>query len=152
MSKEALVLQIIYMRFRESGGAWPDFDYIERWLRRYSKLDAVHIISRIPPSLLKPLSYLNGRPDPRAKLVLTAEGVRRCLGSDDDTHNLVAAVKLMVQYDTEYDPQPRNPRPQITAAQLADALKLPLASDSHSIERLMALLRAEGLVSDHDSE
>jgi len=105
MSKESLVLQVIYMRFRERGGTWPEFDYIDRWLHRYSKLDAEHIIGRIPPTLLKPLSYLNGRPDPQGKLILTAEGVKRCLGSNDDTYNLVAAVKLMVQYDTEYDPQ-----------------------------------------------
>lgn len=152
MNKETLVLQVIYIRFRECGGKWPDFEYIERWLHRYSKLDAAHIISRISPTLLKPLSYLNGRPDPRGSLILTAEGVKRCLGSNDDTHNLVAAVRLMVEYDTEYDPKPQNRRPQITAEQLAHTLKLPLLSDSYSIERLMALLIAEGLVSGCDDE
>lgn len=152
MNKETLALQVIYTRFRELGGVWPDFDYIERWLHRYCKLDAEQIISRIPPALLKPVSYINGRPDPKGKVVLTAAGVDRCLGSNDDTHNLVAAVRLMVQRDTEFDPQQVGRRPQISAAQLADDLKLPLASDANSIERLMALLIAEGLVSRYDDE
>lgn len=45
--------------------------------------------------------------------------------------------------------QPRLGMP-ITSERLADELKLPLTVDPNSIKRLIALLKAEGLVSDDE--
>ncbi len=149
MNKDAAVaLQVIYTQFRERGGQWPTFTYIERWLNRYRKQDAVQVINRIPGTLLKPLTYIDGRPEPGGKLILTAAGVARCLGSDDDTQNLVAAVQCLARHDMNYDPPPHlvGRGVPISAKQLADELNLPIVSDSNSIERLMALLKGEGLV------
>jgi hypothetical protein len=142
------VLQVVYNWFREHGGEWPDFDYIERWLNRYGRPDAVQVIRRLPDTLLKPLNYVDGRPEHGAKMVLLLEGVRQCRGSDDDIYNFIAALRWLVERDRDYDPGSNHAEHmvQIIAEQLANALKLPLASDPKSIRRLMALLKAEGLV------
>ena len=142
------ILQVTYNWFREYGGEWPNFDYIERWLSRFRALDVAQIVVSIPDAQLKSLMIVDGRPDPSRKMVLSVEGVSHCRGSDDDIHNFVGALKLMVQRDTNYDPPPDRTEwlISITAEELAEKLKLPLKSDSNSIGRLMALLRAEGLV------
>jgi hypothetical protein len=145
------VLQLVYNWFREHGGEWPDFDTIERWLGKFRGLDAIQIVNSIPETLLTPLNYAGGRPDPKGKMVLSVEGVARCRGSDDDVHNFVAALRWMVQHDEDYDPpQGRAGGVPISAEELAEELRLPLISDSKSIRRLVALLNAEGLVSDDE--
>jgi len=154
MNREsAVALQVIYTHFRERGGQWPTFGYFERWLSRYREEDALQVINRIPSGLLRPLTFRNGRPDPVGKLVLTAAGVARCLGSDDDTKNLVAAVEYLVRHDRTYDPPEIDPpeiptasRVPVSSDQITGELSLPLQADPKSGERLMALLKGEGLV------
>ena len=82
-------------------------------------------------------------------MVLSIEGVARCRGSDDDVQYFLEPVKWMVQRDNDYDPPEGREglRTPITKVELATELKLPLFTDSKSIARLLALLRAEGLVS-----
>jgi hypothetical protein len=45
-------LQVIYNLFREHGGEWPTFDYIQRWLSRFRNLDALEIVALIPGELM----------------------------------------------------------------------------------------------------
>jgi len=150
MNRDAAVaLQWIYTQFRERGAQWPTFAYFERWLNRYRKQDAVQVINRIPMEFLRPLTFLDGRPDPGGRLILTAKGLERCLGSDDDAQNFIGAVQCLVRYDTNYDLLPENPAASgvpISSKQLADELKLPRLTDPNSLKRLVVLLEGEGLV------
>ena len=143
-----VALQVIYGYFRERGGQWPTFAYFERWLNRYRKQDAVQVLSRIPNKFLKPLTFLDGRPDPGARLILTVAGLMQCRGSDDDVQNVVAAIQNCVRHDTNYDPPEKTAAGwvPITRKQLIDGLNLPLHTDPYSAERLIALLRGEGVV------
>lgn len=144
----AVALQVIYTYFREHGGQWPTFAYLERWLDRYRRQDAILVINRIPRALLKPITFIDGRPDPAGRLVLTAAGAGKCPGSDDDMQNLVAAVQCLVRHNTNYD-LPDDPAARgvpVSARQLADELNLPLHSDPNSIMRLISWLEGEGLV------
>lgn len=145
------VMQATYTWFRDHSGEWPHFDGIDRRLNRYraKPLDTARIIRRIPQRYLKPLNYIDGRPDPAGKVVLRLEGVARCQGSDDDVNRFMAALRLMAQKDRSYDPPPDKigcgiP---ISAQWLAIELELPLMSEPHSIRRLVALLETEDLVS-----
>lgn len=141
-------LQVIYVYFRERGGQWPTFGYFERWWSRYREEEAIQVISRIPGELLKPLPFLNGRPDPGGRLVLTAAGMARCLGSDDDAQNLIDAIRCLVRHDTTYD-LPEDPVASgvpISSEQLAEELNLPRLTDPNSLKRLVVLLEGEGLV------
>jgi hypothetical protein len=145
------ILQVIYTWFREHGGEWPNFDNIDRRLNRHrdEQLDTAGIMKRIPNNFLRPLNYIDGEPDPEGEVALRIEGVARCLGSDDDTHNFIAALRWLVQQYRSYDPPQGSvgSEMQISAEQLATELRLPLNSDSNCIRRLVALLKAEGLVS-----
>ena len=105
-------------------------------------------MEQIPGDLLRPLDYVDGQPHPEGELVLQVKGIARCLGSDDGTFNFIAALRSLVQQYKSYDP----PQDRIVLGmpidteQLATELRLPLNSDSNCIRRLVALLKAEGLV------
>jgi hypothetical protein len=149
MNRDAAVaIQWIYTQFRERGAEWPTFVHFERWLNRYRKQDAVQVINRIPAEFLEPLTFLEDRPDPRGKLILTAQGWRRCLGCDDDEQNFIDAIQCLVRHDTNYDlaEDPTANRVPISSKQLADELNLPRLTDPNSLKRLLALLEVEGLV------
>jgi hypothetical protein len=142
------ILQVIYNRFRDRGGEWPDFDSIQRWISRFRGINIADMLDSIPDSLMKPVSQIEGSPDPSGKMVLSIEGVALCRGSDDDVQYFLEAVQWMVQRDNDYDPPEGRTglRTPITIDELATDLRLPLFTDSKSIVRLLALLRAEGLV------
>ena len=145
------VLQVIYTWFRDHGGEWPNFDNIDRRLNRHrdERLDTARIMKSIPADLLRPLTCINGQPAPEGEIVLQIKGIARCLGSDDDTFNFMAAIRWLVQQYKSYDPPQGmvGVGMQINTEQLATELRLPLNSDSNCIRRLVALLKAEGLVS-----
>ncbi len=148
---ELEVLQIVYNWFREHGGEWPTFDYVERWLNRYRQRDAAEVVLHIPPAYMKPMRYIDGRPAPEEPMVLTLAGVKRCQGSGDDVDNFVSAIQWIIPEEERYDPgKKRERRMPIAPRELADALRLPLASDANSVNRLMALLHSEGLVSNNE--
>jgi hypothetical protein len=144
----AVALQVIYMYFRERGAEWPTFAHFEHWLHRYRKQEAVQVIKRIPDDLLKPLTFLDGQPDPGGRLILTAKGLDRCRGSDDDRQNLIAAVQYLEWHYTNYDLAENSGvrGVPISTRQLAADLKLPLLTDPNSVQRLLVLLKGEGLV------
>jgi hypothetical protein len=145
-------LQVVYRRFFERGGQWSNFDYIQRWLKRYAEIDAGKIIQSIPETLLKSVDGPDGKPDPLAPMVLSVEGVACCYGSDDDIYNFMAAVKLMAQRYWEYDP-PEDKAGcgiPITVEELIVGLALPVTSDPNCAERLIALLEAEGLITTNE--
>jgi hypothetical protein len=95
------IRQVIYNRFRERGGEWPDFDSLQRWLSRFRGINVADMLDSIPDSLMKPVSQIEGSPDPSGKMVLSIEGVACCRGSDDDVQYFLEAVQWMVQRDNE---------------------------------------------------
>jgi hypothetical protein len=146
------ILQVVYNWFREHGGEWPSFGYIQWWLNRYGKPGAVDTLSKMPDKLRKSLICTDDRRGPDDRIVLSIVGVARCRASSDDVHNFIEALQWMVEQDRNKDPGTQGVgRPiLITTEQLAEALNLPLGADPNSIRRLVALLRAEGLVSSDD--
>jgi hypothetical protein len=151
---EQKVLQAIYMWLLAHGGESPLLDSLDRDLNRLTDkpIDTIGILDRLSPRFIKPLSHFHGRPDPRGRVVLRLEGVARCQASDDDTRRFLAAVNWMIRKNKGYDPAPEKIGcgMPISAEQLASELELPLRSDPDSIKRLMALLEAEGLISDDE--
>lgn len=152
VKQETLILQVIYTWFRENAGEWPNFDNIDRRLNRHrdERLDTADMLKRIPDDLLRPLDCIDGEPTSEGEIVLRVKGIARCLGSDDDTFNFVAALKWLVQQYKSYDPPQGmvGSGMQVDTDQLATEIRLPLNSDSNCLRRLVAILKAEGLVSD----
>ena len=109
------ILQVIYNRFRERGGEWPDFYSIQRWISRFRGMDVADMLDSILDSLMKPVSQVEGSPDPSGKLFSR-------LRSPEGREGL---------------------RTPITKDEPATELRSPLFTDSESIARLLALLRAE---------
>jgi len=96
---------------------------------------------------LKPLSSTDGYPGPSEKVILTAEGIERCAGSAEDIVNLVIAIKWLARLAE----RPRSGNygkrgMRFTTHQLAEAVSLSLESDLNSVNRLVAILLAEGWV------
>jgi hypothetical protein len=150
--KRQQVLQTVYDRFYGSGGTWPTLGYLQRTLNRQSNsnLDAVQIVQHIPKSLLKVLPPVNGYPAPTTKLILTIEGIERCSGSGEDIRNFIKAVTWLAgradRFDLSSDQGERGVR--FTSRQLAEAVPLSVSKDRKAVSRLLAMLRAEGLLVD----
>jgi hypothetical protein len=146
-------LHVIYTIFRERGGEWPTFDDFNRHVIRYWRAgaDAARIVREIPEKLLNPLHSTSYEPDPEEHLILTIAGVKYCEGRHcDDVTNFLAAVRWMAQKWEMYDPPPGESRRAmpLTVDQLRAGLALPVGRDRYCIDRLIALLKAEGLVLD----
>jgi hypothetical protein len=141
------VLQAIYDLFYGSEGAWPRLGDLQLELsRRYNrKVDAARIVRRIPATLLKPLRYTDDYPAPTERLVLTVEGIARCVGSGEDIENFVTAVRWLARRAERSDStDPGKRRIRFTTRQLADAVSLSLEADPEAVHRLVAILQAEG--------
>jgi len=144
------ILQLIYDRFYDDGGVWPTLGYLQRALNRQSanRIDAARIVQRVPAALLKPLPSANGYPAPTERLVLTAEGIERCIGSGEDIENFIAAIKWLVKMaeraDLSDDQGEHGLR--FTNRQLAEAVSLSSGSDQNAVHRLVAILQSEGWV------
>jgi hypothetical protein len=149
--KTQQVLQLVYDLFCGSGGTWPVLGDLQRALNRQdnSGVDAARIVQRIPATLLKPLSSTDGYPAPSEKVILTAEGIERCAGSAEDIANLVIAIKWLARLaDRSGSGDYSEPGVRFTTHQLAEAVSLSLESDPDSVNRLVAILLAEGWVKD----
>jgi hypothetical protein len=149
------VLQLIYDFFYGSGGIWPTLADLQQALNRQggSKVDAARVIRHVPATLLRPLNNSDSYPSATNKLILTAEGVNRCAGSDKDIANFLKAVAWLasrVAQSTSADNQDEHAMP-FTTRQLAEAVPLSLNSDPNSIRRLVAILQAEGWVHNDDA-
>ena len=106
-------------------------------------------MQRIPATLLKPLDNTGGYPVPSEKVILTAEGIERCAGSAEDVSNLVIAVKWLARVVDRSDSEEYDEcGVRFTIHQLAEAVSLSLESDPKSVNRLVAILLAEGWVQD----
>jgi hypothetical protein len=151
---EQEVLQAVYMWLLAHGGESPPFDSFDRHLNslREKPLDTADILRRLSPRFVKPLRYVDGRPEPRGKVILRLAGMARCQGSDADVKRFMAALRLMIKKNKGYDPPPEKIGcgMPVSAEQFASELELPLRSDPDSIKRLMALLETEGLISDDE--
>jgi len=148
------VLQTIYDLFHGSGGTFPMLGDLQRELNRRNgrSLDAARIVRRIPAALLKPVCYTDGYPAPTAKLVLTVEGIARCVGSGEDVENFVTAVQWLARLAGRSNSAGQVERGiRYTAQQLADAVSLSMESDYEAINRLVAILQAEGWAQDGGS-
>jgi hypothetical protein len=148
-------LHLIYRKFRESGGEWPTFDDFNRYVIHYwpPNADAARVVRQIPDKLLYPLRSVGYEPAPDEKLVLTIAGVKYCGGRRcDDITNFLSAVQRLAQKVEHYYPtdgEGSRAMP-VTAEQLAAELSLPVVADPSCVGRLIALLKAEGLVHDDD--
>jgi hypothetical protein len=142
------VLQLVYDLFYGSGGTWPALGDLQQKLnRRKNVVHAARVVQRIPATLLKPLNRTDGYITPCEKVILTAEGIERCAGSAEDIANLVIAVKWLARMAERSDSDDRGERGMRFAThQLAEAVSLCLESDQNSINRLVAILLAEGWV------
>lgn len=143
------VLQLVYDLFYRSGGTWPVLGDLQRALNHQgnSGLDVAWIVQRIPGKLLKPLGSAGDYPAPLEKVVLTAEGIKRCARSGEDIANLLIAVKWLArlaEHPSSGDYGDRGMR--FTAQQLAEAVSLSPESDQNSVRRLVEILLAEGWV------
>jgi hypothetical protein len=149
------VLQLIYDPFVGNGGRWPTLGDLQRALKRQGNrhVDAFEVVQRIPPTFLNPLSNVNTYPAPTEKLILTVEGIERCTGSGDDIENFLIALKLLVRW-TDRSDLSGGPEDGIrfTSQQLAEAVSLLTDADEQAINRLIAILCAEGLVQDGGDE
>jgi hypothetical protein len=154
-SETQRVLQLIYDLFYGSGGVWPELRDLQRALNRqcHSGVDAGRIVRCIPATLLKPPRSVEDYPAHSERLILTAEGIERCAGSSEDVTNLVIAVKWLARLVGRSDSSSARGERGVpfTTRQLAEAVSLPLESDSGSINRLLAILEVEGWVQHGDN-
>jgi len=150
------VLQLIYDPFVGNGGTWPTLGDLQRALKRQGNrhVDAFEVVQRIPPTFLNPLSNVDTYPAPTEKLILTIEGIERCTGSGEDIENFLIALKLLVRWTDRSDLAggPGEDGIRFTSQQFAEAVSLLTDADEQAINRLIAILRAEGLVQDGDDE
>lgn len=144
------VLQLIYDSFVGNGGTWPTLGDLQRALKRQGKrhADAFEVVQRIPLTFLNPLSNFDTYPAPTEKLILTIEGIERCSGSGEDIENFLITLKLLVRWTDRSDLAggPGEDGMRFTSQQFAEAVSLLTDADEHAINRLIAILRAEGLV------
>ena len=148
------VLQLVYDLFCSGGGTWPTLGDLQRALSRQvnGTVDAVLVLQRIPVKLLKPFSGANGYPDPSERVILTAEGIERCRGSAEDIANFVIAVKWLARTaERQAVGEGSDHGLPFTTRELAEAVSLSMESDLVSVNRLIAILLAEGLVKEDDS-
>lgn len=148
------VLQTTYDLFYGSGGNWPVLGDVQRELNRRNSrsLDAARIVRRIPATLLKPLRSADGYPSPTERLVLTVEGIARCVGSGEDIENFLTAVRWLAKRAARSNTTGQGERGiRYTTQQLADAVSLSLEADPKAVNRLIAILQAEGWARDGDS-
>lgn len=150
------VLQLIYDLFVGNGGTWPTLGDLQRALKRQGNrhVDAFEVVQRFPLTFLNPLSNVNTYPAPSEKLILTIEGIERCTGSGEDIENFLITLKLLVRWTDRSDLAggPGEDGIRFTSQQFAEAVSLLTDADEQAINRLIAILRAEGLVQDGDDE
>ena len=86
--------------------------------------------------------------------MLTIEGIERCTGSGEDIENFLITLKLLVRWTDRSDLAggPGEDGIRFTSQQLAEAVSLLTDADEQAINRLIAILCAEGLVQDGDDE
>jgi hypothetical protein len=154
MTQQAL--DLIYRLFYDSGGIWPTLRDLQRALKRqgHGNVDAFEIVQHIAAKFLEPLPNANTHPAPTEKLILTIEGIERCAGSGEDIENFLITLKLLVRWTDRPDlaGDPGEGGIRFTAHQLAEAVSLLTDADERAIHRLIAILRAEGLVQDDGDE
>lgn len=144
-AKKQQALQTVYDLFYGSG-AWPGLSDLQVELnhRNRRSVDAARIVQPIPAALLKPLHYTDGYPVPTERLVLTIEGIARCVGGGEDTGNFVTAVRWLARRAERSDSTDQDESLiRFTKRQLADAVSLSLEADPKAVNRLIAILQAE---------
>jgi hypothetical protein len=152
VGKRQQALDLIYRRFRDSGGTYPTVSDLQ-W--EFDELgidvDAARVVQRIPVKFLKPLSSAPKYPLPDERLIPTAEGVAQAAGSLRDMKNYVTSIRWLArQADRPVAPGDQGKRGMPFAIrELAAAVSLSLDSDRDAINRLIAILEAEGWLLDN---
>jgi hypothetical protein len=141
-----------YTGFRDRGGEWAPYRHVEH-LCGEGLGDATAIAKvarRVPSAMMQPLAGESLYPSPDGKVVLLIAGIARCKNSGGDIANFITAANWLATQAESYDPPSgTSPGRPVTSGQVAEALKLPLSTDPRSIDRLMALLFAEGLITNN---
>jgi hypothetical protein len=152
VAKRKQALDLIYRLFRNSGGTYPTVSDLQREFDELGvDVDAARVVQRIPAKFLKPLSSAPKYPLPDERLILTAEGMAQATGSLRDMKNYVASIQWLARRaDRPVTPGDQGKRGmQFTIRELAAAVSLSLDSDRDAINRLIAILEAEGWLLDN---
>jgi hypothetical protein len=138
---QRLVLQAVYDNFRRDG-VWPEFDRIDRQLRRAAKVDVAQVATGIPGDLMMTNGPRGVPPRGHDLMRLTIAGIARCEGGQEDLDLFFHALRWMAQYEAKHDPEPGETSVKATRAMLAKALRVP-ARDAERLRRLFRLLNDE---------
>lgn len=147
-NKKRRTLQLVYDLFYGSGGVWPSVGRVQQVLDHQGgcAIDVSRVVRRMPTRVMRPLHDSGGYIPASAELVLTAEGVARCTGSQEDITNLVIAVKWLARRmkHAALSGAPDLYGAYFTISQLAAAVSL--EPDRTAVNRLAAILQAEGWI------
>ncbi len=135
------VLQALYDHFR-SHGVWPEFDRVDRQLRRAAKIDVAQVAVGIPDMLLVTHAPRGIAPRGRDLMRLTLAGIERCDGGEEDVELFLRALRWLARYEEEHDPETGETTVTVTSAMLAKGLRVPLR-EAGRLGRLFELLYFE---------
>ncbi len=132
------VLQALYDHFR-SDAVWPEFDHVDRQLRRAAKIDVARVAVGIPEVLLVTHAPRGVAPRGHDMMRLTLAGIERCDGGQDDVELFLRALRWLARYEEKHDPEPGETTVAVTRAMLAKGLRVPLR-EAGRLRRLFELL------------
>ncbi|GIJ12187.1 hypothetical protein ACFFMR_32775 [Micromonospora andamanensis] len=135
---QGTVLQALYDHFR-SHGVWPEFDRVDRQLRRAAKIDVAQVAVGIPEMLLVTHAPRGVAPRGHDLMRLTLAGMERCNGGQDDVELFLRALRWLARYEEQHDPEPGETTLTVTRAMLARGLRVPLR-EARQLRRLFEVL------------
>lgn len=135
---QRMVLQALYEHFR-SHGVWPEFDRVDRQLRRAAKIDVAQIAVGIPEVFLVTHAPRGVAPRGHDLMRLTLAGIGCCDGGEEDVLLFFRALRWFARYEGRHDPEPGETTVTVTRAMLARGLRVPLREDGR-LRRLFELL------------
>lgn len=135
------VLQALYDHFH-SDGVWPEFDRVDRQLRRAAKIDVAQLAVGIPEALLVTHAPRGVAPRGRDLMRLTLAGIERCDGGEEDIELFLRALRWLARYEEKHDPESGETTVTVTRAMLAKGLRVP-SREARRLRRLYELLYFE---------
>lgn len=138
---QQLVLQAVYDDFHLNG-VWPEFDRVDRRLRRAARIDVAQVAIGIPDTLLLTHAPRGLAPRGHDLMRLTIAGITRCDGGEEDMKLFFRALRWMARYEDKHDPESGQISVKVTRTMLAKGLRVPLR-DAGRLCRLFELLNYE---------
>ncbi|WP_349876179.1 hypothetical protein ABIH81_18740 [Micromonospora sp. HUAS YX12] len=135
---QGAVLQALFDHFR-SHGVWPEFDRVDRQLRRAARIDVAQVAVGIPDALLVTHAPRGITPRGHDLMRLTLAGIERCDGGEEDVELFLRALRWLARYEERHDPESGETSVTVTRAMLAKGLRVPLR-EAGRLRRLFELL------------